>query len=96
MRLLLVVLRFQYLRTVDFQDLNLLSYVLDVFFNDFECIIELRASLVVVWHVIDVDLNKQCPLFLLSRQLDRLLSCGLMFPANVNRSSHVEDAFIFC
>ena len=58
MRLLLVILRFQYLWTVDFENLNLFTNVFYVFFDDFERIIELRASLVVVWHVIDVDLNK--------------------------------------
>ncbi len=58
MRLLLVILRFQYLWTVDFENLNLFTNVFNVFFDDFERIVELRASLVVVWHVIDVDLNK--------------------------------------
>lgn len=58
MRLLLVILRFQYLWTVDFENLNLFTNVFYVFFDDFERIVELRASLVVVWHVIDVDLNK--------------------------------------
>jgi hypothetical protein len=57
-RLLLVILRFQYLWTVDFENLNLFTNVFYVFFDDFERIVELRASLVVVWHVIDVDLNK--------------------------------------
>jgi hypothetical protein len=57
-RLLLVILRFQYLWTVDFENLNLFTNVFNVFFDDFERIVELRASLVVVWHVIDVDLNK--------------------------------------
>ena len=58
MRLLLVILRFQYLWTVDFENLNLFTNVFYVFFDDFERIVELRAALVVVWHVIDVDLNK--------------------------------------
>lgn len=58
MRLLFVILRFQNLWTVDFENLNLFTNVFYVFFDDFERIIELRASLVVVWHVIDVDLNK--------------------------------------
>ena len=58
MRLLFVILRFQYLWTVDFENLNLFTNVFYVFFDDFERIVELRASLVVVWHVIDVDLNK--------------------------------------
>lgn len=58
MRLLFVILRFQYLWTVDFENLNLFTNVFYVFFDDLERIVELRASLVVVWHVIDVDLNK--------------------------------------
>lgn len=57
-RLLLVILRFQYLWTVNFENLNLFTNVFNIFFDDFERIVELRASLVVVWHVIDVDLNK--------------------------------------
>ena len=94
MRLLLVILRLQYLWTVYFEYLNLFTNVFNVFLNDFERIIELRASLVVVWHVIDVDLDEERPFLLLGRQLDCLLTRRFMLSTYIDSSCNIKNAFI--